>query len=125
MSLFYITVVSGYFAFAKTKHLYNILKIGMYIRYSKITLIWNLAFFTSLIVFNNIIDYGSNYRVVTHVLKMDTLFSGNKETWRSINSPFIYHLAYVFIIITEIIIAALCWVAGFRLLKTVKDGHVS
>lgn len=93
----------------------------MYTRYSKIFLVWAIAFFTSLVVFNNITDYGSNYAFVSHVLKMDTTFPDNNGMWRSIDSVFLYHTVYFIIIFIETSIAALCWTGGFQLLKAVKN----
>jgi predicted small integral membrane protein len=48
------------------------------IRCSKILLVASVALFTTLVVFNNITDYGSNYAFVEHVLRMDTVFPNNK-----------------------------------------------
>ena len=93
----------------------------MYTKLSKIILVWSIAFFASLVVFNNITDYGSNYQFVQHVLKMDTTFPNNNGLWRAIDSPFIYHIAYIFIIVVEAIVAALCWLGGARLLKSIND----
>lgn len=93
----------------------------MYTRYSKIGLVWSIALYASLVVLNNVLDYGSNYDFVHHVMKMDTTFPGNKVMWRSIDSTFLYHVIYVFIILLEAAVAVLCWVGGYRLLKVVKD----
>lgn len=93
----------------------------MYTRYSKIILVWAIALFATLVVFNNVTDYGSNYAFVFHVLKMDTTFPGNNGMWRSIDSPVLYHTAYIFIILLETVVAMLCWAGGFRLLKAVND----
>lgn len=95
----------------------------MYTRYSKIALVWSIAFFTSLVVLNNTTDYGSNYGFVSHVLKMDTTFPDNAGMWRAIESPFLYHMAYILIIIVEAVVAILCWVGGFRLLKSVQNAE--
>ena len=59
----------------------------MYTRSSKILLVWAVVFFASLVVFNNLTDYGSNLTFVVHVLKMDTTFPGNRAMWRAIDSP--------------------------------------
>ena len=95
----------------------------MYTRLSKIALVWAVAFFASLVVFNNLTDYDSNYQFVRHVLKMDSTFPNNNGMWRAINSPMIYHIAYNFIIFIEGIVAVLCWLGGFRLLKLIKNPH--
>ena len=55
----------------------------MYLKYSKIVLVWSVALFATLLGFNNLTDYGSNYGFVSHVLKMDTTFPDNNLMWQS------------------------------------------
>jgi predicted small integral membrane protein len=93
----------------------------VYARGSKILLVWALAFYVSLVVVNNLTDYGSNFFFVSHVLLMDTTFPGNKGLWRAIDSPALHHALYGFIIFVEAAVAVLCWVGGYRLLKSVND----
>lgn len=90
-------------------------------RLSKVALIWAVALFSSLAAVSNISDYDSNYKLVSHVLKMDTTYPDNNGMWRAINSPIAHHLAYSFIILTELVIAILCWLGGYRLFKSIKD----
>ncbi len=89
----------------------------MITRYSKIALVCAAAFFATLVVFNNVTDYGSNFAFVSHVLMMDTTFPDNGGMWRAINSPVVFHLIYVMIILTEAAVAALCWLGGVRLFR--------
>jgi predicted small integral membrane protein len=93
----------------------------MYTRSSKVLLIWAVAFFSSLVVFNNLTDYASNYMFVSHVLRMDTTFPGNRSMWRAINAPFLHHAFYWIIILAETAIALLCWLGGFRLFRSIND----
>lgn len=93
----------------------------MYTRFAKVGLVWSIALYTSLVALNNIMDYGSNYDFVTHVMKMDTTFPDNKAMWRSIDSTFLHHTTYVFIIFFEAVTAMLCWIGGARLFKVVRD----
>jgi predicted small integral membrane protein len=93
----------------------------MFIRSSKVLLIWAVAFFASLVVFNNLTDYGSNYTFVSHVLKMDTTFPENRSMWRAIHTPFLHHAFYWIIILAEAAIAALCWLGGLRLFRSIDD----
>lgn len=95
----------------------------MYTRFAKIGLIWSLALYASLVVLNNLLDYGSNYDFVHHVMKMDTTFPDNKVMWRSIDAEFLYHTTYFFIILLEAVFAVLCWIGGYRLLKVVRNIH--
>jgi predicted small integral membrane protein len=90
-------------------------------RTSKALLTWAAGFFAALVVFNNLTDYDSNYMFVSHVLKMDTTFPGNRAMWRAIDSPLLYHASYWFIILAEGVIAVLCWVGGLRLFRSLRD----
>jgi predicted small integral membrane protein len=90
------------------------------IRCSKILLVASVALFTTLVVFNNITDYGSNYAFVEHVLRMDTTFPNNKGMWRAITSPTLHHAAYVLIILMEGITALLCWAGAIKLLGALR-----
>ena len=84
----------------------------MYTRLSKVILVWSVALFASLVVFNNLTDYDSNFTIIQHVLTMDTTFPDNQGLWRAIESPVIHHMIYGFIIVTEIVIAGLCGWGG-------------
>ena len=93
----------------------------MYTRFSKVILVWAVALFVSLVVFNNLTDYDSNYAFVAHVLKMDTTFPNNQAMWRATDSAFLHHAFYWVIILLEAAIAVVCWVGGFRLLRSRND----
>jgi predicted small integral membrane protein len=84
-------------------------------------LVLTVALVTSLIVFNNVTDYGSNYQFVKHVLSMDTTFPGNSGLWRRIESPALHHAAYVLIILAQVAIAAMTWVGGARMWSAASD----
>ncbi|HTZ60174.1 MAG TPA: DUF2165 domain-containing protein [Acidobacteriaceae bacterium] len=93
----------------------------MTIRASKAVLLLALAFYYTLVVFNNTNDYHSNLNFVTHVLRMDTTFPGNNGMWRAIQSPAVAFAFFVSIVIWEIITGALLWFAGFRLLSNLRS----
>lgn len=93
----------------------------MFTRYSKTVLVFAIAVHASLVAFNNIADYNSNYWFVVHVLKMDTTFPDNQGMWRAINVPALHHLFYWVIILAEMAIAILCWWGGVRLLRARDD----
>ncbi len=93
----------------------------MYTRLSKIILVWAIALFASLAAFSNLADYNSNFEIISHVLKMDTTFPDNQGLWRAIESPLIHHIIYGLIIFVEIIVALLCWLGGYRLLKSIQN----
>jgi len=92
----------------------------MAIRLSKCILILGIAFFCSLVVFNNLTDYDSNFQFVRHVLQMDSTFPGNKGMWRAINSPAFHHVAYDFVILWETLTAAIAWWGGGSLLRALR-----
>ena len=94
---------------------------AMYTKLSKIVLVWAVAFYVSLVVFNNVTDYGSNFAFVSHVLTMDTTFPDNRAMWRAIESPAIHHVFYGLIILVEATVAFLCWAGGYLLVKSVND----
>lgn len=92
----------------------------MVVRTSKTLLVLSVAFFATLVVFNNLTDYNSNFQFVSHVLLMDTTFPDNAAMWRAIDSPALHHVAYVSIILVEAAVAVLCWLGGYRLLRVVR-----
>jgi predicted small integral membrane protein len=70
-------------------------------RISKIAMIAALAAYALIVAYDNIIDYGSNYEFVKHVLSMDTTFAGNALKTRAISNESVWRAAYVFIIALE------------------------
>ena len=48
----------------------------MALRLSKAVLVFAIALFYTILVLNNLTDYGSNYDFVRHVLMMDSTFRG-------------------------------------------------
>lgn len=61
----------------------------MALRVSKAILVFAIALFYTILVLNNITDYGSNYQFVRHVLMMDSTSPGNHVMWRAVNSPLV------------------------------------
>ena len=76
-------------------------------RHAKIALVWAIAFYSILVVFNNLTDYDSNDWFVVHVLKMDTTFPDNRAMWRAIDAAFVHHFLYWVIILTQAATAVL------------------
>ena len=93
----------------------------MMLRWAKILLVFAVAFYCSLLVFNNTTDYESNHQFVRHVLMMDSTFPGNRGMWRAINSPAIHTMFYLSIILWEAATAILCWWGGIRLFGVIKQ----
>ena len=92
----------------------------MIVRFAKLLLLSSVAFFYSLVVFNNLTDYNSNWQFVRHVLLMDTTFPGNNGMWRAISSPTIDVVFYTSIIGWEIVTMLLLWFGAWRLLRALR-----
>jgi predicted small integral membrane protein len=73
----------------------------MTVRLAKIVLSLTLAAFALVVAYDNLIDYGSNFAFVQHVLSMDTTFPGNALLDRAIARPWMWHAGYVVIIAGE------------------------
>jgi predicted small integral membrane protein len=91
----------------------------MILRLSKTLLVAAVALFYTLVVFNNITDYGSNYGFVHHVLLMDTTFPGNHGMWRAIHPLWLHAAFYDSIIAWEALTMVLLWAGAVRLLRAV------
>ena len=74
-----------------------------------------IGVFALLVGLDNIIDYGTNFEFVRHVLSMDTTFPENKLMWRAITSEWVHHVAYWMIIAAELATGALCMAGATRL----------
>ncbi len=78
-------------------------------RIVKLLLLAAMALFYTLVVFNNITDFDSNYQFVRHVLMMDTTFRGNQGMWRALHAPVIHLASYIALIAWESAVMALNW----------------
>lgn len=74
-----------------------------------------------LIVIGNTTDYITNYLFVEHVLKMDTIFPDSALLYRHINSSFIFHCAYIMIILMEAAMAFFCIKGSWLLAVNLKS----
>jgi len=92
----------------------------MTLRVTKVVLVAAVAFFYTVLVFNNVTDYGSNYQFVHHVLLMDTTFPSNHGMWRSIHAVGVPTVFYGAIIAWEALTMALTWVGVFKLAQAVQ-----
>jgi predicted small integral membrane protein len=96
-------------------------ELTMVLRLAKVGLVIAVALFYSVVVFNNITDYDSNYQFVRHVLMMDTTFPGNHGMGRAINSPGGHTAFYLSIILWELLTMIFCWWGGWRLAMTLRS----
>ncbi|EFH13233.1 DUF2165 family protein [Pseudoroseomonas cervicalis] len=70
-------------------------------RLSKLAMVAALAAFALLVAWNNLVDYGSNFAFVAHVLSMDTTFPDTALRHRAITAPALWHAGYGLIILGE------------------------
>jgi len=89
----------------------------MIVRTAKASLVFGVAVFYTILVFNNLTDYDSNYQFVRHVLMMDSTFPSNHGMWRALNSPAWHTAFYLAIIAWESLTMVLCWWGTARLAK--------
>ena len=87
------------------------------IRVVKLLLVAGVAFLISLVVLNNLTDFGTNYEFVRHVLRMDTFAPGGHALGRAITSSWIHLVFYVCIIAWEAVTAILLWWGAARMLR--------
>jgi predicted small integral membrane protein len=87
------------------------------LRASRIALVFAVALFYAVVVFNNLTDYDSNYEFVRHVLMMDSTFPGNHGLWRAFNWPAAHKAFYASIIAWEALTMLLCGWGAARMLR--------
>jgi predicted small integral membrane protein len=92
----------------------------MMTRTAKTLLLASIALFYSLVVFNNLTDFDSNYQFVRHVLMMDSTFPGNHGMWRAIDAPWVHLAFYGSIIAWEILTTLLAWWGTIALLRKLR-----
>jgi predicted small integral membrane protein len=93
----------------------------MITRSVKLSLLAAVALFYTLVVFNNLTDFNSNYEFVHHVLLMDSTFPGNHGMGRSISSPSIQLAFYWSIILWEIATTILLGWGVINLLRAFRS----
>src|SRR5882724_12633780 len=92
----------------------------MALRVSKAVLVLAVALFYTILVLNNITDYGSNYQFVRHVLMMDSTFPGNHGMWRALNSPLLHTVFYLSIIAWESATMMCSWWGAVALMRAAR-----
>lgn len=89
-------------------------------RLAKVALLAAVAVFYTLVVFNNLTDFDSNWQFVRHVLSMDSTFPGNHGMWRALPSTRVEMAFYFSIIAWEIVTTLLLWWGVVSLAKAVR-----
>jgi predicted small integral membrane protein len=90
------------------------------IRIAKIVMVAALGAFAFIVIYDNIVDYGSNYEFVRHVLSMDTTFSGNALMDRAVTNERIWKAAYAAIIVAEGLTCLLLCIGAVALLARLR-----
>ena len=90
------------------------------VRLAKTAIVAALACYALLVAYNNVVDYGSNYEFVRHVLSMDTTFPGNALMRRAIFGATVWRWAYAAIIVTEWATGLLLAVGALALLARLR-----
>src|ERR1700742_2780250 len=96
----------------------------MMTRVAKLLLLCGIALFYTLVVFNNLTDFDSNYQFVRHVLMMDTTFPDNHGMWRALPLPAEHLVFYWGIIVWEIATTALLWAGVWKLFRALREPAV-
>ncbi|MGH7047711.1 MAG: DUF2165 family protein [Stellaceae bacterium] len=89
-------------------------------RIAKIVMVGSLAIFALLVACDNLIDYGTNFEFVRHVLSMDTTRPGNALLYRRVTSPALWNAAYGLIILGEGLTGLSFGVATLLLLRRLR-----
>ena len=79
----------------------------MIVRIAKVLLVGALASYAFIVAYDNIVDYGSNYQFVRHVLSMDTTLPNNALMYRAITNENVWSAVYALIIACEWLICLL------------------
>lgn len=95
------------------------------VRLAKVAMTAALAAFAFIVTYDNIVDYGTNYEFVKHVLSMDTTFPGNKLMGRAITDPRLWALGYAAIIAAEGVVFLLLAVATVSMLMALRGPAAS
>jgi len=90
------------------------------VRLAKILMIAAVGAFAFMVTYDNIVDYGSNYEFVRHVLSMDTTFSGNALMDRAVKDARAWKAAYAAIITAEGLTCVLLCVGALALLMRLR-----
>lgn len=90
-------------------------------RAAKVVMTAALAAFAFIVTYDNLVDYGSNYEFVKHVLSMDTTFPGNKLMDRAITDPAVWSFAYALLIAAEGVTFVLLAAGAIAMLRAVRE----
>ena len=93
----------------------------MITRSAKLLLLAGISLYYTLVVFNNLTDFGSNYEFINHVLSMDSTTPGNRGMWRAMSSPGLHLVFYWLIILWELVTGTLAWWGLVNLICALRE----
>jgi len=96
------------------------------LKLSKCMVVIAVALFFSITVFNNVIDYEKTFVFTYHTLSMDTTAQNPHFMGRAITNIVIQHAVFLSIILTQSVIALLCWTSLALMIREHKrnDGFI-
>ncbi|NQW10121.1 MAG: DUF2165 domain-containing protein [Alphaproteobacteria bacterium] len=95
------------------------------VKLAKTVLVFSIGLFAALAGIGNILDPATNYSFVEHVLTMDTVFPNNPlAAQRAITDSTLHKLAFWLIVLTELVVAGLCFWGTIQLLMTMRSPAV-
>jgi predicted small integral membrane protein len=89
-------------------------------RLTKIMMCGALGAFGLLVAADNVVDYGTNYAFVQHVLSMDTIFPDSRLAWRAIHDPALWRAGYALIIAAEALTGLLFLAGTLQMLRRLR-----
>jgi predicted small integral membrane protein len=84
-------------------------------RLAKILLVLMMAIYLLLVGIDNLLDYGSNFAFVQHVMSMGLIAPDNPLIGRAITDPTAHHVVYALIIAAELGAGLLCAIGVLQL----------
>ncbi|HVZ24486.1 MAG TPA: DUF2165 domain-containing protein [Sediminibacterium sp.] len=76
---------------------------------------FSVGLYMTIVCFNNLTDFDSNFQFVRMVSGMQDVFSNAHTGWRSIHSDILHRIMYLFIITIELTIACLTILGSFKM----------
>ena len=89
----------------------------MILRLAKMLFVAMISVLLLLVGIDNLLDYGTNYEFVRHVMSMDLVAPDSRLIGRAIASPVAWYLVYALIIAGEIGAGLLCAIGVLRLYR--------
>lgn len=90
------------------------------IRLAKVISVAAVALYMALVVFNNIIDYWTNFAYVADVLDIEGVSPRSSIRWRAITSPALHHASFVLIILVEFLVAILTGLGALAMVRALR-----